>query len=70
MRSLCDPAHEDDAVGSGEYQETWLILLVATGHQFCKNTAAALLHYNAPTLVNKKFPVLDIDKSSRKTEEE
>lgn len=70
MRSPCDRTHENGAVGSGEHQETWFISLAATDHQFCKNTAAASLRYNSLTLVNKKFPILDTDGSSQKTEEE
>lgn len=70
MRSLCDQTHENGAVGSGEHQETWFISLTATDHQFCKNTVAVSLRYSSLTLVNKKFPILDSDRSSQKTEEE
>lgn len=56
MRSLCDEVHDDDAVGIGEYQETWLFSLAATGHQFCKSMAAASLHYNTLDISKQKVP--------------
>lgn len=37
--------------------------MAATEHQFCKTVAATSQCYSIATLVNKKFPMFDINKS-------